>query len=176
MYLSSVAILWISAWSTAAASPNPRAAPVPYEVQTPPLTTPWTYKVGTNPWPEHPRPQLKREAWQNLNGIWTWQPAAGDDPSDPPSGQLANEIMVPSCVESGLSGIQQLNVTNMWYSTTFDVPHDWSGQSVVLTFEAVDYQATVFVNGKKAASHTGGYFRFTADVTKYLKPGEKNDL
>ncbi|UKZ47693.1 hypothetical protein TrVGV298_001919 [Trichoderma virens] len=54
-------------------------SPVPYKVQTPPLDTEWTYKVGTNPWPEHPRPQLQRDAWQSLNGIWTFQPAGPGD-------------------------------------------------------------------------------------------------
>lgn len=151
-------------------------AATPYKVQTPPLTTPWTYEVGTNPWPDHPRPQLHRDAWQSLNGIWTWEPAASNSTSNPPDGPLAHEIMVPSCVESGLSGIQQLNVTNMWYSTTFDVPSSWSGQSVVLSFEAVDYQATVFVNGKEVKSHTGGYFRFTVDITEHLISSKSNSL
>lgn len=41
-----------------------------YSVKTPPLTTNWTYEVGTNPWPEYPRPQLQRaecEAFQQYN-------------------------------------------------------------------------------------------------------------
>lgn len=77
-----------------------------YAVQTPPLTTNWTYTVGTNPWPEYPRPQLQRSEWQNLNGIWQYQNASSLDASlSAPFGQvLQNEILVPSCVESGLSG------------------------------------------------------------------------
>ena len=64
-----------------------------YEVQTPPLDTPWTYELGTNPWPQHPRPQLKREAWQSLNGIWTYRAAQGlDAVNSPPSGQLDREV------------------------------------------------------------------------------------
>lgn len=56
------------------------------------------------------------------------------------------------------------------------MPSDWSGQNVLLNFGSVDYEATVFVNGQKAAFHRGGYFRFTVDVTKYLKQGQDNEL
>lgn len=77
-----------------------------YAVKTPPLTTPWTYEVGTNPWPEYPRPQMQRSQWKSLNGIWTYQNATTADAiNSPPFGQtLANEVLVPSCLESGLSG------------------------------------------------------------------------
>lgn len=77
-----------------------------YAVKEPPLTTDWTYKVGTNPWPEYPRPQLQRVDWQNLNGIWNYQNASSlNATAVPPFGQtLQNEVMVPSCLESGLSG------------------------------------------------------------------------
>jgi hypothetical protein len=78
----------------------------PYAVKEPPLTTPWTHKVGTNPWPEYPRPQLERSEWKNLNGIWQYQNAESlASLESPPFGQpLAQEVLVPSCLESGLSG------------------------------------------------------------------------
>ena len=77
-----------------------------YAPKTPPLTTPWTDKVGTNPWPEHPRPQLERTAWQNLNGIWKYGTAeSGDAVQAPPAlDTLTQEILIPSCIESALSG------------------------------------------------------------------------
>lgn len=154
-----------------------RRAPVPYEVQTPPLDTDWTYKVGRNPWPEHPRPQLRRDAWQNLNGIWTYQAALNaSDINDPPGGLLEREVLVPSCIESGLSGLQELNVTRMWFATSFRVPDEWEGRSVVVNFEAVDYDATVFVNGAKVGNNVGGYFRFSLDVTAQVKFGQENQL
>lgn len=151
--------------------------PVPYKVQTPPLDTEWTYEVGTNPWPEYPRPQLQRDSWQSLNGIWTFQPASpGADSGSPPEGKLQREVLVPSCVESALSGLQTLNVTDMWFATSFKTPKSWNGQNVILNFEAVDYQATVFVNGVKAGNNTGGYFRFGLDITKLLKSDGDNSL
>ncbi|GAB0137675.1 hypothetical protein EsDP_00005932 [Epichloe bromicola] len=156
---------------------------VPYKVQKPPLDTDWTYKVGINPWPEHPRPQLRRDDWQNLNGIWTYDGAGRGraDDSTPPSAPppvdgLSREIMIPSCVESGLSGIQDLDSTTMWFARDFEVPGSWKGQNVLLHFEAVDYEATVFLNGVKVGHNVGGYFRFTIDITNHVKWGEENKL
>lgn len=154
------------------------AAATPYQVQTPPLDTPWTYEVGTDPWPQYPRPQLRREAWKNLNGIWTFEPAPAFAAEVPavPSAPLAQEVLIPSCIESGLSGVQDLNTTNMWFATSFTVPSDWCGQSVLLNFEAVDYEATVFINGQQAGFHRGGYFRFTVDATQYVNFNGTNQL
>ncbi|OBR04680.1 Glycosyl hydrolase family 2 [Colletotrichum higginsianum IMI 349063] len=164
--------------TTAGGSAPTVGAAEPYKLQTPPLDTEWTSQVGTNPWPEHPRPQLRRENWLNLNGIWTFQAASGHkDVSHPPAGStLDREVLIPSCIESGLSGIQELEVPHFWLARTFQVPKNWGNQSVLLHFEAVDYEATVFINGKKAAFHRGGYFRFTVDATQYLKPGGNNTL
>lgn len=58
-----------------------------------------------------------------------------------------------------------------WYSTSFTVPSDWTGDRVLLNFGAVDYEATVFVNGKKAGFNRGGYYAFTIDITSYLTSG-----
>ncbi|KAF4122757.1 Beta-galactosidase/beta-glucuronidase [Geosmithia morbida] len=153
------------------------SAQVPYEVKKPPLDTDWTYSVGTDPWPEYPRPQMVREAWQSLNGLWTWRSASGDDEiNTPPSGPLDYEVLVPSCIESGLSGLQVLDTRHMWYETTFEVPGDWEGQSVLLNFEAVDYRATVIINGNVKETHVGGYNRFAIDVTEDVSVGGQNTL
>lgn len=63
-----------------------------------------------------------------------------------------------------------------WYSTSFSVPSSWSGQRVLLNFGAVDYEATVFVNGHNATFNRGGYFSFTVDVTAYLSNNTSNEL
>ncbi|KAL1953164.1 hypothetical protein VTO42DRAFT_3544 [Malbranchea cinnamomea] len=149
-----------------------------YEVKTPPLTTDWTYKVGTNPWPEYPRPQLQRSQWRNLNGVWRYRRAQSRDDVTfpPPADSLTEEVLVPSCLESGLSGIQGRNTHFSWYSTSFKVPRSWRGQHVLLNFAAVDYEATVFVNGKQAGFHRGGYFAFTLDVTEHVSFDGDNAL
>jgi Concanavalin A-like lectin/glucanases superfamily/Glycosyl hydrolases family 2, sugar binding domain/Glycosyl hydrolases family 2/Glycosyl hydrolases family 2, TIM barrel domain len=143
------------------------------EVQ--PLTTPWTHEVSPqNALPDYPRPQLTRSRWQNLNG--TWQFAEASAGQAPPTGQnLADRILVPYPVESALSGVQR-HVDHMWYRRTFTVPPTWRGDRVLLHFEAVDYQTTVYVNGIKVATHTGGYDSFSADVTGALKPWGRQEV
>lgn len=62
-----------------------------------------------------------------------------------------------------------------WYRTTFDVPSSWTDR-VLLNFAAVDYQATVFVNEKQVANHTGGYWSFNIDITDQLNKNGTNEL
>ena len=73
-------------------------------------------------------------------------------------------------------GIQGNFTLYSWFSNSFKVPSDWNGQQILLNFGAVDYEATVFVNGKQAGFNRGGYFHFTLDVTQFVKPGEQNEL
>lgn len=63
-----------------------------------------------------------------------------------------------------------------WFSTSFEVSSDWKDEKILLNFGAVDYEATVFVNGKNAGFHRGGYFRFEVDVTEHVKFDQKNEL
>ncbi|OTA90418.1 glycoside hydrolase family 2 protein [Hypoxylon sp. CO27-5] len=149
-----------------------------YQVQTPPLDTDWTYSVGTNPWPEYPRPQLQRSQWQNLNGIWKWKTGSYAGEPIPSSNSFQHDILVPSCIESALSGVMQLNQTYSWYSTEFNVPQGYAqrGRRVLLNFEAVDHEATVYVNGDLVGTHTGGYWHFNFDITRHLTSNGTNTL
>jgi hypothetical protein len=156
------------AGSAAAATP-PADAPA-WHVGIPPLATKWTSKVGPdNALPEYPRPQLTRDKWQNLNGVWEF--ARADAGQAVPAGQALNErVLVPYPIESALSGIQR-HEDRMWYRRTFTVPKTWnvgSGQRLQLHFGAVDYDAKVYVNGTLVATHRGGYDGFDADVTDAL--------
>lgn len=72
-------------------------------------------------------------------------------------------------------GIQGVDTLFSWFSTSFTVPSDWSGSQTLLNFGAIDYEATVFVNGQKAGFNRGGYFEFTIDVTDFLTEGH-NEL
>ena len=77
-----------------------------YTLQIGPLDTPWTADVGTNPWPEHPRPRVQRSQWKNLNGVWRWRNVTAGQVNSPPTGQtLERAILIPSCLESALSGM-----------------------------------------------------------------------
>jgi hypothetical protein len=159
--LTLLAALVVPARSAAA---EPQAG---WQAQTPPLTTPWTHQVSpTNALPDYPRPQLTRSRWQNLNGVWQFAEASTN--ATPPTGQnLTERILVPYPVESALSGIKR-HVDHMWYRRTFTVPRTWRGR-LLLHFQAVDYQAAVYVNGTKVATHKGGYDSFSADVTDSLR-------
>ncbi|MEV7085235.1 PA14 domain-containing protein [Streptomyces sp. NPDC093085] len=142
------------------------------------LSTPWAKEVGPrNAHPEYPRPQLTRDAWQNLNGQWQFAAAAKGE--RPPVGRtLGEKIVVPYPVESQLSGVER-HEERMWYRRTFTVPPTWQvgqGKRLNLNFDAVDWQAEVYVNGVKVTEHKGGYDRFTADVTDALKPGRTQEL
>jgi len=140
------------------------------------LTTPWTAGLDKDrPLAEYPRPQQVRKAWQNLNG--RWQFAAAKAGEAPPVGKnLAEQIVVPYAVQSALSGLERRE-DHMFYRRTISVPKGWQvghKNRLRLNFGAVDYQATVWVNGTKVAEHQGGYTAFSADITDALKgPGQQ---
>ncbi|MER6118447.1 LamG-like jellyroll fold domain-containing protein [Streptomyces sp. NPDC001743] len=147
------------------------------------LTTPWGDKVDRNhPLPEYPRPQQVRDKWQNLNGPWEFSGAAAGE--RPVFGKkLGERITVPYPVESQLSGLER-HENHMFYRKLVTVPKNWAvkgdkhGKSnrLKLNFGAVDYQATVWVNGKQVAEHTGGYTAFSADITDAVKGGGPQEI
>ena len=108
-----------------------------------------------------------------------WQFASAAAGETPPFGQdLAERILVPYPVESALSGIMR-HEERMWYRRTFTVPANWqagTGSRLLLHFGAVDYEATVYVNGVQVAHHLGGYDAFTADITDALRGSGPQEL
>lgn len=135
------------------------------------LQTPWFDDVSPDTvHTEYPRPQLSRDRWQNLNGVWEFE---SDTESKPES--FSKEILVPFPVESPLSGLKR-EADHLWYRQTFSVPDEWkidSGERLLLHFEAVDYETVVYVNGDRVGTHTGGYDHFMFDVTDALDDGEQ---
>ncbi len=116
--------------------------------------------------PEYPRPQLVRQKWMNLNGLWQFQPGTTQD-EDVPKGNLSRSILVPFPVESALSGVQEHH-ERIWYRRMFMIPANWKGQQVLLHFGAVDYESQIYVNGKRVGVHSGGYDPFSFDITSFL--------
>jgi len=117
---------------------------------------------------------MVREAWQNLNGLWQYAIAAEGEA--PPVGKdLGGKILVPFPIQSALSGVMK-PADRLWYRRTFTVPKAWKGGRVLLHFAAVDWEATVYVNGKKAGDHRGGYDAFTLDITDALKGPGRQEL
>lgn len=141
-----------------------------------PLETKWAKDVSPkNVHKEYPRPQMVREEWENLNGLWQYA-ITPKDATTPQTYQ--GEILVPFAIESALSGVMKRVSENerLWYRRTFEVPKGWKGQRLLLHFGAVDWDTTVFVNGKQVGTHRGGYDGFTFDVTDALKAEGEQEL
>lgn len=138
-----------------------------------PLMTRWAGDVAPETvHPEYPRPQLVRPAWLNLNGLWQYSLAPVAEQTPPITWE--GEILVPFAIESALSGVMKPVAPGqaLWYRRTFTVPTDaaWTGQEVLLQFGAVDWETTVWVNGREVGQHRGGYDPFSFDITAALRP------
>lgn len=154
----------------------------PEDVELAQLLTPWGEKIAAGekdlPPASHPRPQLRRDSWVSLNGVWEcafvfcadaetgWRSAL------PPIGGW-QDIRVPFSPEAPLSGVgRQLQPDELlWYRRGFEPPELAEGERLILHFEAVDWACAVFVNGAPVCEHVGGYLPFSADVTDELRPG-----
>ena len=127
------------------------------------------------PRPEYPQPQFQRGDWQTLNGQWQFEfddkNVGLDENWAARSRMFSRTIQVPFAFETKLSGIGDTSFHPwVWYRRSIDVPAAWKGRRVLLRFGAVDYHATVWVNGQKAGEHEGGNTPFSIDVTPLLKP------
>ncbi len=132
--------------------------------------------MTTLPRPEYPRPQFVRESWLCLNGEWEFEIDAGDSGLERGllNRKLADTIRVPFCPESRLSGIGCTDFMNaVWYRRRVTIPEEWAGSRVRLHFQAVDYDATVWVNGREVARHRGGWTPFTCELAGVVEPGEE---
>ncbi|NSW93986.1 MAG: hypothetical protein HPY62_04655, partial [Bacteroidales bacterium] len=109
-----------------------------------PILTEWALKVDPlKPWPEYPRPDMVRNKWINLNGLWQYAVT----PKDAKPEKWDGEILVPYPVESALSGVKRRVSENesLWYRTTFKIPAPWKNKTIILNFEACDWETTVWI-------------------------------
>jgi hypothetical protein len=128
---------------------------------------------------EHPRPDFQRANWLSLNGAWDFR----FDPEDvgirerwwaPGTDFGGGKITVPFCWESTLSGIHDKSGQKIgWYRRRFSIPAAWRAHHAWLRFDAADWQARVWVNGKELGSHEGGYTPFEFDLAGATAPGEE---
>ena len=130
----------------------------------------------TIPRSEYPRPQFVRSDWLCLNGQWQFEIDQADSGLD--RGLLTHElndtITVPFCPESSLSGVENRDYLNaVWYRRTITIPEQWNDRRILLHFQAVDYDTTVWVNGVEVGRHRGGFTPFSCDLHGVAEAGEE---
>ncbi|HEX8510629.1 MAG TPA: glycoside hydrolase family 2 TIM barrel-domain containing protein, partial [Propionibacteriaceae bacterium] len=123
----------------------------------------------------HPRPQLTRPRWTDLSGEWQFAYDDADVGLDQGwcgrADAFDRVILVPFPPESPASGIGDRSFHPViWYRRTFSAEH-LPGERLLLHFGAVDYRASVWVNGRLVAVHEGGHTPFQADITPDLVDG-----
>ena len=113
------------------------------------------------PWQEYPRPQMRRDNYCLLNGIWKCN---------------GSDVLVPFAPQAPLSGYGKKVDDKLVYEKAFCVPADFKKETILLHFGAVDQIATVYLNGQKLGSHEGGYLPFSFDISKVVKRDGENLL
>ncbi len=128
---------------------------------------------------EYPRPQFVRNEWVCLNGKWEFEIDQGDSGLERGllKRKLKDHINIPFCPESKLSGICNKDYLNsVWYKRELTIPSDWKGKRILLHFQAVDYDATVWIDEVEVGRHRGGFSPFSIDITESIHPGESKQL
>ncbi len=121
----------------------------------------------------HPRPQFRRAAWHCLDGSWEFSIDADNSHREPDELPWDRTIVVPFSPETRASGIGLPGFYSaVWYRRSFRIEPLQPGERCLVHFEAVDYHATVWLNGAKVCEHEGGYTPFSADITDALAAGD----
>lgn len=134
------------------------------------LTTRWGKNLDKeNVHSEYPRPQLVRDSFFSLNGIWEYAINQSTNVET-----YDGEILVPFSPEATLSGVNRIVTPEdyLHYRKVFVLPEGFQKERVILHFGAVDQECSVYLNGQLLGEHEGGYLAFSFDVTAYLIPGE----
>ena len=131
------------------------------------------------PLPEHPRPDFKRDQWQNLNGKWDFK----FDPNNEGLSdswftgekKFEDKIVVPFPWGSKLSGLPD-NANIGWYSRDIKVSSEWKGKKIFITIGASDWETSLWIDGKFVGKHEGGYTPFSFELTPFLTYGKKHKI
>ncbi len=127
--------------------------------------------------PSYPRPDLKRAKWIDLNGAWDFAFDASAEIRRPQDVTWDRTITVPFSPETPASGIHDQGLyCAVWYRRAFEAPVLKTGERLLLHFGAVDYSATVWINGVKACEHEGGYTPFSVEIQELLHNGSEQEI
>jgi len=140
-----------------------------------PILTKWTSDVDPlKPWLQYPRPDMVRNAWMNLNGLWNYAiTRKGMKPE-----KWDGTILVPFPIESAVSGVRKRvsENENLWYKRDFIIPNVWNKKHILLNFEACDWETRIWLDGKEVGTHRGGYDPFTFDITQSIGDKKIHEL
>ena len=119
------------------------------------------------PLSEYPRPQLQRDSYICLNGLWDY--AIRKEETIPES--FDGQILVPYSPEVEKSGVNKIVMPDdyLFYRLNYQIPKDFLKDKIILHFGAVDQITEVFINGKFALKHVGGFLPFSLDIKPFLK-------
>ena len=133
---------------------------------------PKKYEGTQPPFSAYPRPQMKRESYFCLNGIWDFAITRSYEQNI----EYNQKILVPFAPEAPLSGICKTPKKGeiMQYRRFFTLPCGFRLDRVILHFDAVDQKVSIYLNGTLLGTHSGGYHPFSFDITDYLK--DENEL
>jgi hypothetical protein len=125
----------------------------------------------------YPRPMLRRRQWTNLNGPWEFALDPDAVHHDARTVTFDATIQVPFSVETARSGIGDTGLYKaVWYRRLIELEPVTNGERILLNFGAVDYEATVWVDGTLAARHQGGYTPFSIDITRLLSAATTHEI
>jgi len=114
----------------------------------------------------------------NLDGIWDFRVDFANEGFEKNwAGSKLNtnlDIAVPSSYNDLFTDAAiREHVGWVWYQRTVRIPRGWAGERVMVRVDAATHEGVVFVNGKRVASHVGGYMPFAADVTEFAAAGSE---
>lgn len=119
-----------------------------------------------------PRPDLFREERVDLNGSWKFEfddEERGLKEKWYEGHEYSGKIQVPFCYQSSLSGIGDTGKHFcLWYEREADITASMEGKRIWLHFGAVDYEAKVYINGRFAGEHKGGFTSHSYDITSLI--------
>ncbi|MDG0813951.1 glycosyl hydrolase 2 galactose-binding domain-containing protein [Cohnella rhizosphaerae] len=127
---------------------------------------------------------IKAEYVYSLSGKdWTLSCEGGAFPTVPAQvpGNIQADLENARCLKPIYYGVGDERIWEVarhdWrYSKSFEVPAEWAGKRIKLSFDGADYACDVYLDGLPIASHEGQFERFSADITDRVGAGTTHEL